>query len=161
VSLHYTSSMGSLGRSGIAAVADAHPETTFYPDSETYKRIALNCWAENTILRPSCLFVPRSAEELSQGFQLIAKNEITFAVRGGGHGSNKGWNNIDGDKYSGGGILVSVAAFTECELLREGGREIVRIGTGANLLDVYEYMDDKGITIAAGERGNQFSSECF
>jgi FAD/FMN-containing dehydrogenase len=146
--------MGSVARSSIEAVASAHPDSTFFPESQSFEHISTSYWAQNVVLRPSCVFLPSSTEELSSGLQLISKNKINFAVRGGGHNTNKGWNNIDGEDFENGGILISTAAlksFELVELVEDGGQQMAKIGVGFPLLDIYERLDGKDIAIPLGK----------
>lgn len=100
-------------------------------------------------LEPSCLLTPKSSEEASQVLKFIAQHKIPFAVRGGGHNSNRGWANINGKASVNGGILVSTAQLKSLELCEDGEGQILKVGVGLPLLDLYEFMDGKDITIAA------------
>lgn len=145
--------MSSSAPPGVTAMVAAIPESVFLPGSETFQNIALSYWAENVVLEPSCVLTPKTQEEMSEALKVIAKNNIPFAIRGGGHNANKGWNNIDGKASASGGILISTAELKSYELVDDEDGQIFKVGVGLPLLDIYEILEGKNITIAAGNTG--------
>lgn len=142
--------MSSASPVAIADFAALLPESVFLPGSETFRAIASSYWAGNVVLEPSCVLTPKTPEEVSKAIKFISKRKIPFAVRGGGHNANKGWNNIDGKSSPNGGILISTKELNSYELINDGEGQIFKVGVGAHLLDIYEFLDGKNITIPAG-----------
>ncbi len=142
--------MGSLEQGDISTFEALFPENVLLSSSKSYHNLATKHWVGNVILSPSCVFVPKTAEQAAEGFRYIVKHSIPFNVRGGGHNTNRGWGSIDATASEKGGVLISTAGLGNVELEDKDGEVLLRVGTGVSLVEIYEFLHDEGITIAAG-----------
>ncbi|WP_167138174.1 LLM class flavin-dependent oxidoreductase [Diaminobutyricimonas sp. TR449] len=70
---------------------------------------------------------------------------VPLSLRSGGHG-------ISGRSTNDGGIVISLAAMNDIEVLDEGSR-LVRIGPGARWQDVAAALEPHGLAISSGDFG--------
>lgn len=66
-------------------LASSYPDQILFPDSADYTTQAINYWDVRADLRPACIFLPSSADKVSDAVGLFSKCGAQFAVRGGGH----------------------------------------------------------------------------
>ena len=135
----------------ISAFAAAFSNSVILPSSKAYHGLATRHWASNVITCPSCIFVPKTAQQAALGIKHIVKHSIPFNVRGGGHNTNRGWAAIDGNEWDNGGILISTEGLKDKTLLDKGDL-LLRVGSGMSTMEIYQYLEGKGLTIAAGEQ---------
>ncbi|KKZ62715.1 hypothetical protein EMCG_02926 [[Emmonsia] crescens] len=97
-------------------------------------------------LRPSCILVPKSPEELSMIVRALGENNETFAVKSGGHNPNRNFSSIDG------GPLISLKRFNEINYDETSGT--VRVGAGNRWTDVVKALEPSGVTAVGGRIGH-------
>lgn len=67
-----------------------------------------NYWSTGCgALKPSCIFYPKSAEEVASIVKVLNGNNETFAVKSGGHNPNQGFSSIQS------GPLISTKELNE------------------------------------------------
>lgn len=44
-------------------------------------------WSVSAALRPACIALPETAEDVSKIIKVITKHKCSFGIRGGGHGN--------------------------------------------------------------------------
>ena len=69
-----------------AKICRSIPGSTILPGSAIYTTQTVdNYWDIRANLSPACVFVPKTAGEVSQALKIINACDAQFAVRGGGH----------------------------------------------------------------------------
>ncbi|KAL3476505.1 FAD binding domain protein [Aspergillus californicus] len=112
------------------------------PASSNYTAQAVDAyWDVRAALSPACIFLPNTPNELSVAMKIIGACDAQFAVRGGGHMSVPGSNNIDG------GVVLALENFTDLKV----HRETVEVGPGLTWYDVYTALEPTG-RVAIGGR---------
>ncbi|OJD12491.1 hypothetical protein AJ78_06917 [Emergomyces pasteurianus Ep9510] len=97
-------------------------------------------------LKPSCILVPESPEELSIIVRTLGANNETFAVKSGGHNPNRNFASVDG------GPLISLKSFNEINYDEESGT--VRVGAGNRWADVVKVLEPNGVTVVGARIGD-------
>ncbi|RAQ99354.1 6-hydroxy-D-nicotine oxidase [Stemphylium lycopersici] len=118
------------------------PGQVFFSNEATYAELNNQRWSNTSILAPSCVFQPKTVEDVSKGVKLLSANSCAFSIKSGGHNPIPGANNIDG------GISVVLGALNQAELASDG--KTVRLGTGARWGQVYKKFADKGLLLPGG-----------
>ncbi|KAF2095338.1 FAD-binding domain-containing protein [Rhizodiscina lignyota] len=134
--------------SSINTFAATLPQSTFLPDSSEYQG-ASKYWTDTVFLKPGAVFIPNSAEELAKGLEQLVEHQISFSIKGGGHNANRGWaSNSDG------GVVISTSNLKGLELIETGseGGTVLRTNIGITLTEIYDFLEEKGTTIAAGNQ---------
>lgn len=84
-----------------------------------------------------------SAQEVAAAIRFAAANDLSLAVRSGGH-SGQGWSTNDG------GLVIDLRSLAAVEVLdRDTGR--VRLGGGATWGDVAEALRPHGLAVTSGD----------
>jgi len=91
---------------------------------------------------PLCIFVPKTAEGLASGFEILKSNNATIAIRGGGHSYNAGWANIDD------GVLIVTSEIND--LNYDEKSQTVYAGMGNTWDSIYTYMEQFGRQVVGG-----------
>ncbi|OAG11455.1 FAD-binding domain-containing protein [Paraphaeosphaeria sporulosa] len=91
---------------------------------------------------PSCIFEPSDSTALADAVKIISSNNITFAVRSGGHSPFSNWANVDG------GVLISLSAINAISY--NPTDETVRVGTGNQWGQVYGKLAEYDRVVVGG-----------
>lgn len=93
-------------------------------------------------LRPACIFLPRSKEEVAAFIRAIGpfNGDVQFAIRAAGRQPLPGCANVNG------GITVDLRSLKGLEL-RDGK---VRVAAGQDWGSVYEYLEPHGLAVTGG-----------
>lgn len=140
-----------LGGGGAREACDAlraeFPGQTFSPNAtEGYAfETRTQYWSALNYKNPACVFVPRTARQVSSAVTTFTRTGTRFAVRGGGHMPIVGSNSIDSD-----GVLLSLSGLNTLKLSEDG--RIVSVGPGNRWRDVYGFLEPHALT-AVGGRG--------
>ncbi|KAL3293118.1 FAD binding domain-containing protein [Colletotrichum asianum] len=101
-----------------------------------YTSEQLNYWSTACgNLKPGCILVPTSAEEVSAIVKVLETNNETFAVKSGGHNPNNYYARTQRGYYDKASNTVSV-------------------GPGNKWEDVHAALDGTGVTVVGGRIGN-------
>lgn len=76
---------------------------------------------------------------------MLQKSGTQFAIRGGGHNVNVGWNNIEN------GVTIDMRSMKAVSV--GIGDEVVSVGAGAVWQDVYDVTDKRNISVLGGRIG--------
>ncbi|ELR10382.1 hypothetical protein VC83_00470 [Pseudogymnoascus destructans] len=119
-----------------------------FNSSSEYGKSQSSHWAlQQSELIPSCIIVPSRASEVSDAISIISTIETcNFAIKGAGHGTVVGAANIDG------GVKFDMSQLNEIETNSEG--TVTRIGAGSQWGEVYEYLENRGLSVAGGRNGD-------
>ncbi|KAK4197154.1 bifunctional solanapyrone synthase [Triangularia verruculosa] len=118
------------------------------PRNEAYNvSTSSYAYANQQTQRPSCIVQPASATEVSLVIKLLRQSPNTpFAVRSGGHATNRGFSNIDGS------VTIDLTALRAVRVLKDG--VTVSIDTGASWGDVYRVLDPRRRSLNGGRASN-------
>lgn len=125
-------------------LASVLPNSTFFPDSTTYNASIVSYPFVQSRLHPYCIFRPRVAEDVATVLRLLqAKKGAKFAVKGGGHNANVGFNNIEH------GVTIDMQSMKAVEHFGN----VARVGAGALWQDVYDVVTKRNHTVLGGRIG--------
>jgi len=89
---------------------------------------------------------PKTAEEVSAIVKILKKCKTTkFAVKGGGHNANKGWNNIVD------GVTIDLQALNKTTV--DLPSKVAKVGGGSLWQGVYDAVEPHGLTVLGGRIG--------
>jgi FAD/FMN-containing dehydrogenase len=141
-----TSLVNAYSTDACADLSSVLPNSTFYPSAPTYKASILSYPFLQLRLHPSCIVRPTSSHEVSTVVGILKKaNNTKFAIKGGGHNANAGFNNIQD------GVTIDMQSLKEVEVAR--GDTVVRVGAGALWQDVYDVAEKRNLTVLGGRIG--------
>lgn len=122
-----------------------------YPNQDAYGG-TLNGYfaAQESSLHPACIVLPQNTEDVAKTVKLLAGAKIgselcQFAVKGGGHGLNKGAANIDGP-----GITISLEKMNQVEVKASPAGTYASIGPGSNWDKVYKTLELNSLSTPGG-----------
>lgn len=138
---------GSITQNTICAeLASVLPAQVFLPDAPTYNKSLLSYPFLQLRLHPNCIVRPTTANSVSIALSLLtASNRTRFAVKGGGHNANAGFNNVNN------GVTIDMQSMKGVEIAR--GNEVVRVQAGALSQDAYDAAEKANLTVLAGRIG--------
>jgi FAD/FMN-containing dehydrogenase len=129
-----------------AELSSALQNSTFYPSAPTYNASLLSYPFLQLRLHPSCIVRPTSSHDVSTAVGILkASNSTQFAIKGGGHNANAGYNNIQD------GVTIDMQSLKKVEVAR--GNQVVRVGAGALWQDVYDEAEKRNLTVLGGRIG--------
>lgn len=97
-------------------------------------------------LRPSCILMPTTADEVAAIISILATNNENFAIKSGGHNPNNYFSSINGSP------LISTKNLNQVVL--DSGTGTVRVGPGNRWDDVSKALDGSGYSVVGGRIGN-------
>lgn len=98
--------------------------------------------ARQRLVRPLCLAVPHSPEDVSFILQTIGKHDCRFAAKSGGHSMFAGASSAPD------GITIDLKMFNTLELSDD--EKTLRVGPGNRWKDVYTYLERWNLTVIGG-----------
>ena len=104
--------------------------------------------AQEEKLYPSCVIIPTNSEDVSivvkalASANLLANDQLQFAVRSGGHDPAPGSANINR------GVTIDLSKINE--VVVNANETITSIGPGATWGKVYSYLDAIGLSVSGG-----------
>lgn len=118
----------------------------FLPDAPTYDATISSYPFIQLRLHPSCVVRPKSAQDVAVALQILqADNSTRFAVKGGGHNANAGFNNVEN------GVTIDMQSMKAVDVAR--GDQVVRVEAGALSQDAYDAAEKRNLTVLAGRIG--------
>ncbi|KAF4765212.1 hypothetical protein HAV15_004092 [Penicillium sp. str.  len=119
-----------------------------YPGSAAYKTSIGSYWAENVQLEPTCILQPRTAQEVSLAVSTLVAADggaCKFAIRGGGHTTWAGANNIVD------GVTIDLSLMNTTTYNKNAGT--ASILPGSRWGGVYETLAKDNVTVPGGRSG--------
>ncbi|KAI6097199.1 FAD-binding domain-containing protein [Pisolithus sp. B1] len=98
-------------------------------------------WASSSTQRATCSLEPGTASDVGIALQVLGKNRIPFAVKGGGHTLNPGFSSTTG-------IQIAMSRFSE--IVYDPKLRVVTVGAGVIWDDVYAALEPHGVTVIGG-----------
>ncbi|TDZ39665.1 putative FAD-linked oxidoreductase [Colletotrichum spinosum] len=112
-----------------------------------YTSEQLNYWSTGCgSLKPGCILVPKSAEEVSSIIKVLRTNNETFAIKSGGHNPNKYFSSVQD------GPLISTKGLKT--VVYDKDSNTVRVGPGNKWEEVHDALEGTGVTVVGGRIGN-------
>jgi FAD/FMN-containing dehydrogenase len=146
VAVHIVAASNTTQSTTCGELASALPDQVFFPDATIYDASIASYPFIQLRLHPSCVVRPKSARYVSLALNILKEsNRTRFAVKGGGHNANAGFNNIDN------GITIDMQSMKTVEVA--SGDKIVRVGAGALSQDAYDAAEKRNLTVLAGRIG--------
>ncbi|KAH8179346.1 FAD binding domain-containing protein [Sarocladium implicatum] len=103
-------------------------------------------WADTAELSPSCIFQPRSAEDVAAAVTVLANEDdnrrCPFSLVAGGHTPWAGANNINS------GVALNLSQLNDVVIADD--RSHVKLGAGARWHDAYVKTDSEGLVYPGG-----------
>ncbi|KAJ7262806.1 FAD-binding domain-containing protein [Mycena rebaudengoi] len=112
----------------------------YWPDSTEYT-LATEHWLLSSIEEPQCVVEPSSAADISVILNTVNATRTPFAIKGGGHTSNRGFSSTTG-------VHISLARFNYTTL--DVSAETVTIGAGTKWISVYTTLNGTGFNVVGG-----------
>ncbi|KAL1960606.1 hypothetical protein VTO42DRAFT_7185 [Malbranchea cinnamomea] len=122
-----------------------YADTIFWPGEATYTAENEHFWSPTTYGSPACVFVPKSAKQVSGAIKILALSGTKFAVRGGGHMPIRGYANTDD------GVLIALSKLNQIKLSED--KSYLSVGPGRTWGEVYEYLEPHGLVVLGGRVG--------
>jgi hypothetical protein len=120
------------------------PNATFYPETTTYNASITSYPFLQLQLHPTCIVRPNAPEHVATVVRLLRKNKNTkFAVKGGGHNANVGFNNVED------GVTIDMQSLSKVEHFGN----VAQVGAGALWQNVYDVVEKRNHTVLGGRIG--------
>ncbi|KAL4797195.1 hypothetical protein BDV19DRAFT_359094 [Aspergillus venezuelensis] len=130
-------------RCACAKLTRSFGSSVIYPGQTDYTFQTIDSyWDIRADLTPACVFVPKTASDVSSAVEILASCDAKFAVRGGGHMNVPGSNNING------GILLGLNLLTNTSVHED--RNTISVGPGLTWYDVYNALAPYGRAAIGG-----------
>jgi len=123
-------------------LSTALPGKVFSPGSTPYSSSVASYFYIQNRLSPSCFVKPTTSQDVSLAINVLGKTKSKFAVKGGGHATNRYWSNIDN------GITIDLAAMKKITVNEQ--KLTAAVGPGALSEDVYKELDARGMSFLGG-----------
>ncbi|RQM06374.1 hypothetical protein DH86_00001192, partial [Scytalidium sp. 3C] len=141
---------GNSGVPGCEALKNAGlGDRVLFPTDAGYEPEIATWWALNTRLRPYCLVLPESSQEVAVALKALVEandgaGDWHIALRSGGHASTEINNIVQG-------VTIDLSMLNSTSYDSEAG--VAHIGSGARWRDVYTDLAQSGVTVAGGRDG--------
>ncbi|KAJ7496901.1 FAD-binding domain-containing protein [Mycena latifolia] len=116
-------------------------EANVYLPNSTEYTLAIAHWLLSSIEEPQCVVEPGSTSDIGAILKTVGTTRTPFAVKGGGHTSNKGFSSTTG-------VHISLAQFDYTKLDASAGT--VAIGAGTKWISVYTALNGTGFNVVGG-----------
>ncbi|KAH9886126.1 hypothetical protein F4778DRAFT_759092 [Xylariomycetidae sp. FL2044] len=117
-----------------------------FPSDQLYSDREGSYWSNTAKLRPACIFLPQSSQQVSEGLKVLVACKQTFAVRSGGHAPLATSNNIHQ------GVTIDLSLLTSIRY--DPGSETVTFGPGLRWKHVYEELQKYDRVVAGGRESD-------
>ncbi|KAI6140114.1 hypothetical protein BKA82DRAFT_16602 [Pisolithus tinctorius] len=98
-------------------------------------------WASSSTERARCSFEPGTPSDVGIALQILGKNRVPFAVKGGGHTLNPGFSSTIG-------VQIVMSRFSE--IVYDPESRTVTVGAGVIWDDVYTALEPHGVNVVGG-----------
>lgn len=121
----------------------AFPNDTYFPESNIYNASISSYPFVQLRLHPTCILRPKTSRDVSAAIKILGKADSKFAVRGGGHNANRGFNNIND------GVTIDMRSLNAVYV----DRNVARVDAGAVWQEVYDAVEPYNLTVLGGRIG--------
>ncbi|KAH8900554.1 FAD-binding domain-containing protein [Thozetella sp. PMI_491] len=98
--------------------------------------------AQQEQITPLCIVEPRSADAVSIIVRSIREYQCSFAIKSGGHNTNTGVSNRQD------GLVIDLKYLAQVKVSEN--REIVSVGPGKRWGELYQELEQQGLTVVGG-----------
>ncbi|EJD49108.1 FAD-binding domain-containing protein [Auricularia subglabra TFB-10046 SS5] len=129
--------------SACAAIATAFSSSAsavHWPNSSDYE-LAIEHWLASSTERAACVAQPATTADVGAILKVVGIKHVPFAVKGGGHTSNRGFSSTTG-------VHISLARFNYTRL--DDTKSTAVVGAGSRWSDVYAALDGTGVNLVGG-----------
>jgi FAD/FMN-containing dehydrogenase len=146
LALHSVAGSNTTEYTACGELASVLPDQVFFPSATTYDASIVSYPFIQLRLHPNCIVRPKSAFDVSTALRSLRRWSSTqFAIKGGGHNANAGFNNIDN------GVTIDMQSMKGVEIAR--GDKIIRVEAGALSQDAYDAAEKRNLTVMVGRIG--------
>ncbi|RYP22773.1 hypothetical protein DL765_001482 [Monosporascus sp. GIB2] len=124
------------------AMLNANSYTVLSSNAPTFEFERTDYWSTTTWLEPTCIYMPKTTEEVSEAVALFVEHGCRFAIKGGGHSTIPGAANIDN------GVTMVLKQLNDTEVNVD--EHWIRVGTGNVFAEVYRELDPHGQVAVVG-----------
>jgi FAD/FMN-containing dehydrogenase len=125
-------------------IASVLPNSTFSPETTTYNASITSYPFVQSRLHPTCIVRPKAAGDVVTVVRLLRKKKGSkFAVKGGGHNANVGFNNVED------GVTIDMQSLNAVE----HNGNVARVDAGALWQNVYDVVEKRGHAVLGGRIG--------
>ncbi|KAI3319739.1 putative FAD-binding oxidoreductase [Xylariaceae sp. AK1471] len=117
-------------------------DTLFLPQNSVYTELRDENWSQTAWETPTCIFQPKTTEDLQAAVSLIVEGNVSFAIRSGGHSPSPLAANIAQ------GVLIDMSAFNGVDY--HANDQVAVVGSGQRWENVYTKLDQYGVTVVGG-----------
>ncbi|CBX90591.1 similar to FAD binding domain containing protein [Plenodomus lingam JN3] len=129
-----------------AALISYLPGKLSFPGNQQYEDSISSYAYIGTRLRPTCVAHPENTKEVAAIVKILSQsNSVEFAIRSGGHNTNRGFADIKE------GITIDLSLMNTVELRHS--ENIVTVGPGTRWQSVYDALDLYSLTVQGGRNG--------
>lgn len=126
-----------------AALKNAGLTHIYMQNDQQYKDRTESYWSVSAQLHPKCIVQPVSTAEVATAIKTLGANKgCQFAVRGGGHTTWAGSNNIDN------GVTIDLGLMNQTTY--DEASSLAKIQPGNRWGGVYGALEPYGVTVAGG-----------
>jgi FAD/FMN-containing dehydrogenase len=131
-----------------STVQSQHPDiSVLYSNYLEYNLTVKDYWSTGcAALKPSCVLLPRSAQQVSNIVKILHANNESFAVKSGGHSPNKYFSSIEG------GPLIATKYLNEVTYHPQ--TKTARVGPGNHWHNVSFALQGTGMNVVGGRMGD-------
>ncbi|KAF5026134.1 hypothetical protein F66182_1782 [Fusarium sp. NRRL 66182] len=138
VSARYDQCCAALAKAGLTDQVVTKNQTLYDERIQSY-------WSVSAALRPNCMVLPKTAQDVSKIINVMTKNQCKFGIRGGGHGNFPLSNSVED------GITIDFGYMNSTTYDEE--TNLVSVGPGGHWQDVYDTLSPHGLAVAGGRAG--------
>jgi FAD/FMN-containing dehydrogenase len=131
-----------------STVQSTHPDINIlYPHYLEYNLTVGDYWSTGcAALKPSCVLLPRSAQQVSDIVKILRANNEEFAIKSGGHSPNRYFSSIHG------GPLIATKLLNEVSY--NPTTQTACVGPGNHWHNVSFAMQGTGMNVVGGRMGD-------
>jgi hypothetical protein len=144
--LHTVAAVNYTKHTACFDLASVLPNQVFFPNATTYDASIASYPFIQLRLHPNCIVRPKSTHDVSITLRTLRRHNGTqFAIKGGGHNANAGFNNINN------GVTIDMQSLKGVQVAR--GDKVVRLEAGALSQDAYDAAETRNLTVMIGRIG--------
>jgi hypothetical protein len=114
----------------------------FLPGATNYTVLNTHRWSNTSILAPTCIVTPATAQEVSTVVKILVQDGTSWAIKSGGHNPNPKFNNIDN------GVTIDLRLLNEATVSAD--RTFVTLGAGRTMGQAYDAFSNESIAFPGG-----------
>lgn len=114
----------------------------FLPGTTNYTVLNTHRWSNTSILAPTCIVTPATAEEVSTVVKILVQDGTSWSIKSGGHNPNPKFNNIDN------GVTIDLRLLNEATVSAD--RTFVTLGAGTTMGQAYDAFSNESIAFPGG-----------